>query len=370
MRRVGIAVVFLCLSAAGAFADQVTLRNGDRLTGTIVKTDDKAETLLIKTEFAGDVTVKWEAVTLLESVQPLHLTLKDGRTIVGTVTAADGTLDVTTKTEGEVKAPKESVAIIRSNAEQTAHDAEIYRREHPKFLDLWSGSLDTGLSLTSGNSSTLNYTLSAKTARVTAQNKISAYATAVYGKNNAVSPTETIAHEIRGGVRGEENLSERFFAFAFTDFGYNELQHLDLQNVVGAGGGYHAVKNARTTLDFSLGGSYNQEYFSAYTLTTPTPASFPSVTRKNGEIVAGEALSSKVASRTTVSESFSIFPDLTHTGDYRYAFASNISTKLKNWLGWQVTFNDNYISNPPTGLKGNDLLFSTGLRLTFGKGVF
>src|SRR5690348_8943596 len=106
MKRLGIAVVFLYLCAAGLWADQVTLKNGDRLTGTIVKTDDKAETLLIKTEFAGDVTVKWEAVTSLETTQPLHLTLKDGRTIVGTVTTTEGALDVTTKTEGEVKAPK------------------------------------------------------------------------------------------------------------------------------------------------------------------------------------------------------------------------------------------------------------------------
>jgi small nuclear ribonucleoprotein (snRNP)-like protein len=370
MRHMGIAVVLLCLCATGVSADEVTLKNGDRLTGTIVKADDKAETILIKTEFVGDVTVKWDAVTSLEATQPLHLTLKDGRTVVGTVTTAEGALDVTTKAEGEVKVPKESVAIIRNDAEQTAHDAEVYRKEHPKFVDFWSGLLDTGLSLTSGNSSTINYTLTAKSARVTEKNRISMYATAVYGKNNAVSPTETIAHEIRGGVRGEANFSERFFTFGFTDFGYNELQHLDLQNVVGAGAGYHAIKNPRTTFDLSLGGSYNQEYFSSYMLAAPTPTSFPGITKKNAEIVIGEALNSKVTSRTTVSETFSIFPGLGGTDGYRYSFNSSASTKLKNWLGWQVTFNDNYISNPPTGLKGNDLLFSTGLRLTFGKGVF
>jgi hypothetical protein len=36
-------------------------------------------------------------------------------------------------------------------------------------------------------------------------------------------------------------------------------------------------------------------------------------------------------------------------------------------LSWQITFSDIYISNPLAGLKGNDLLLSTGLRLTFGK---
>jgi hypothetical protein len=42
----------LCLFAGSVVADQVTLKNGDRLTGTIVKSD--AKTLLIKTEFAGE----------------------------------------------------------------------------------------------------------------------------------------------------------------------------------------------------------------------------------------------------------------------------------------------------------------------------
>ncbi len=53
------------------FADQVVLKNGDRLTGTITKSDDK--TLLIKTEFAGDVTVQWPAVQEVSSTQPLHV---------------------------------------------------------------------------------------------------------------------------------------------------------------------------------------------------------------------------------------------------------------------------------------------------------
>ncbi len=371
MKKLGVAAVLLCLCAASAFADQVTLKNGDRLTGTIVKTDDKEETLLIKTDLAGDVSVKWEAITAIVSTQPLHLALKDGQTIVGTVATTDGTFDVTTKTTGEVKAAKENVTYVRNDAEQKAHDDEVYRLQHPKLTDFWSGLLDTGLSVTSGNSSTINYTLAAKAARVTTRDKISLYTTAVYGKNNAVDPAQTIAHEIRGGVRSVINVSEKFFVFGFTDFGYNALQHLDLQNVLGGGAGYHAIKSARTTFDIFGGGSFNQEYFGAYTLpTTPTPTSFAALTKKNGEIVLGESLDSKITSRTTVSESFSFYPDLSGMGQYRYSFNSNISTKLKTWLGWQVTFNDNYISNPPTGLKGNDLLFATGLRLTFGKGLF
>jgi len=88
MRRLGYTALLFYFFGTAAVADQVTLKNGDRLTGTIVKTDDKVETLLVKTEFAGDVTVKWDAITSIVSSQPLHLTLKDGQTFVGTVTMA------------------------------------------------------------------------------------------------------------------------------------------------------------------------------------------------------------------------------------------------------------------------------------------
>jgi hypothetical protein len=43
-----------------AYADQVSLKNGDRLTGTIIKSD--AKTLVVKTEAAGDVTFQWSAI--------------------------------------------------------------------------------------------------------------------------------------------------------------------------------------------------------------------------------------------------------------------------------------------------------------------
>src|SRR3984957_5685583 len=101
----------LCLLGVSARADQVTLKNGDRITGTIVKVDVKADDktkteLLIKTEFAGDVKGQWEAVTAIVAREALHLTLKDGQTVVGAVTTADGKFEVTTATTGEVAAPK------------------------------------------------------------------------------------------------------------------------------------------------------------------------------------------------------------------------------------------------------------------------
>ena len=76
----------------GAAGDQITLKNGDRYSGTIVKSDDKQ--LVLKTEFAGTVTIQWDAVTAVNAAQPLTVVLKDGQNLVGPVTTAGEELSV------------------------------------------------------------------------------------------------------------------------------------------------------------------------------------------------------------------------------------------------------------------------------------
>jgi sRNA-binding regulator protein Hfq len=81
-------LALLCISAPAARADQVTLKNGDRLTGTIVRSDGKS--LLLKTDAAGDLTLKWDAVSAIVSSQPLNVQLNNGQTLSGNVTTDAG----------------------------------------------------------------------------------------------------------------------------------------------------------------------------------------------------------------------------------------------------------------------------------------
>src|SRR5277367_639542 len=88
------------------FADQVVLSNGDRLTGTITKSDGK--TLVIKTDLAGEVTVQWTAVQSLTSAAPLHVTTA-AKTVVGPVTTTNTNLAVSTTPGGPVEVPRAEV---------------------------------------------------------------------------------------------------------------------------------------------------------------------------------------------------------------------------------------------------------------------
>ena len=346
------AVLVLCPSL---FADQVTLKNGDRLTGTIEKSD--AKTLVIKTQYEGEVTVEWPAVATIDSSEPLHVGLADGQMLVGPVSTSDGEVSVATKDAGTVATKLDSIRLIRSRAEQAAYESQLARLQHPRLTDLWGGFLDTGISVTSGNSQTLNFVLSAKAVRKSPRDTITVYANSVYANNGTSGPTLTTANAINGGVRFDMDINARMFLFGFTDFTYDQFQQLDLRNVLGGGLGYHVIKTDATTFDVYGGGGFDQSYYS-------TP-----LTIRSGVLNVGESFSHSVSKRTSFSERFDFYPNLSETGEYRFLFNTTATTALNSWLGWQVTFNDGYVSNPPPLIKKNDLLFSTGLRLTFGKGA-
>lgn len=359
VHRSAILLVWLCVLSLAAQADQVTLKNGDRLTGTIEKSDGK--TLLLKTDFAGEVTLQWDAVSGIVSAEPLAVQLSSGETVVGKVTTTDGKFAVATADKGEVTANRDAVTAVRGGDAQK----EWERLQHPRLRDFWSALLDTGLSETRGNSALLAFSLAGKAARVAPRDKLSLYATAVYATDNTTPPGRTTANAIQGGARFDYNLRPRLFVFALADFASDQFQHLDLRTVLGGGVGLHVIKTTNTTFDVFGGGNYDKENFSANPPLVPT-----SITRNTAEVMAGEELDWKLNNRVAVTERFTLFPNLSETGEYRFQFDATAATKLKNWLSWQVTVADRYISNPLPGLKTNDELLSTGLRLTFGKGSF
>src|SRR5262245_65002464 len=82
------------LSAAAAVlcADQVVLKNGDIITGSIVKKDGGKLTL--RSEFLGEISMPWTAVKSVKSDETLTVHLTGGDIVAGKVTTIDGRLVV------------------------------------------------------------------------------------------------------------------------------------------------------------------------------------------------------------------------------------------------------------------------------------
>src|SRR5258708_2637746 len=107
-------LLFLSL-ACFADADQVVLKNGDTITGSIVKKDGVKLTL--KSEFLGEVTMPWTAVQTIRSDEPLTVVLPGGETVAGKVSTSGDALTVAAPA-GPKSAPLASVESMRNPAEQ------------------------------------------------------------------------------------------------------------------------------------------------------------------------------------------------------------------------------------------------------------
>jgi len=328
------------------FADQVVLSNGDRLTGTITKSDGK--TLVIKTDLAGEVTVDWTAVQSLTSAAPLHVATAS-KTVVGAVTTSDGSLAVSTSQSGTVDVPRAEVTALRNDSEQAAYEKSL----HPTLMQGWAGGVNLGFALTGGNSETKNLAIAFTADRKTSHDEIALYLNSIYATNDAAGAVPNVtANAIQGGARYDRNLTKRLFAFGNADFQTDQLQDLNLRSVFGGGLGFHAITSDRTTLDFLGGVNYTRE-------------SYVGFDRNFAAMTLGEELMHKLGASTVLTQKLYFFPNLNDTGEYRGTFNIGTVTKISKWLGWQNAFGDIYVTNPPAGKKQNDVQLTTGINVSF-----
>lgn len=347
MRSLLVLAVLTTLICLPLWGDQVVLKNGDRLTGTVTKSDGK--TLVLKTEYMGDVTIQWPAIDMVSSDQPLHIDTQGGKTLVGKINTSDGNLSVMTGS-GEVQTvPRTEVTALRNDQEQAAYEKSL----HPTIGQDWTIGTSVGFALTRGNSETENLSIGFTGDRKTNHDEITMYANSVYATNDAPGAVPGVtANVAQGGARYSHDLTNRLFAFASADFQSDALQALNLRSILGGGLGVHAIKTSQTTLDVLFGANYTRE-------------SFVGLDMNFAALTLGEELTRKLGASTVLTEKGYFYPDLNQTSQYLGTFSLGTVTKLSKWLGWQNAFGDIYVTNPPPGKKTNDLLLTTGLNIAF-----
>lgn len=337
-----------CLSLSTTWADQVVLKNGDRVTGSIIKKDGK--NLTIKTDQFGIVTTSWDEVVSVQADKPVNVVLPDGRTVQGTIATTNGKVEVTTK-DAKLSLEPAEVATIRNDDEQKAYE----RLQKPGWGDLWTGSGSVGFAGTAGNARTLTFTTAVNAARITNTDKLSVYFNTIKASAFVNGVNADTAQAVRGGLGYDHNLTSRMFLNVFNDYEYDKFQNLDLRFVVGAGLGYHAIKTDRSQLDLLGGVDFNHSSFS-------TP-----LIRDSAEVYFGDDYNYKLSAATSFYQAFRMFSDVSNTGTYRMNFDIGASTKISKWLTWNLALSDRYLNHPAPGRKTNDFLYTTGLGITFAK---
>jgi len=344
-----ILVGALAMSSA-APADTVVLKNGDHLTGIVEVSDGKDVTL--KTDFAGEIKIQWSAVQELKTEKPLYVVTPDKKTVSGAVTTDGTNLAVHTANAGTVQIAMAQVTVVRSSDVEAAYEKSL----HPSLIEAWKGGVNLGFAIARGNSETTNLTTGFTADRKTSNDEITLYEASLYTSNDQPGGS-VIANSILGGAKYDHNITKHLFVFVSADYTHDALQDLNLRQIYSGGLGVHVISTPNTTLDVLAGANYTRETYGG-------GATY--VDRNLAGITIGENFMHKFGKSTTVTEVFYFYPDLSDTGQYRFALDAGSVTKINKWLGWQTALTDRYVTNPPiAGTKSNDFIFSTGINVSF-----
>ncbi|MDY6974369.1 MAG: DUF481 domain-containing protein, partial [Thermodesulfobacteriota bacterium] len=230
-------VLFTVWTCRVSLADELQMKNGDRLTGAIVKMEDNI--LLFNTSYAGDIQIKWEDVEALKTDSPVQVVLEGEISARGILqTAETGKLQLTTD---QLAAPllftPGQVGGINPPAEPPV-----------KF----TGRVNAGLDIKKGNTESDAYTLDGKLEARTEKNRYTVGAEA----NREEESDEKTADNWLLYMSYDHFLTKKWFFYTSADFEEDEFKDLNLRSAVGAGLGYQFFESKQKNLALECGLSY------------------------------------------------------------------------------------------------------------------
>jgi putative salt-induced outer membrane protein YdiY len=235
-------IVFFMLNSAMVSADVIHLRNGDRISGKIIRMEDGK--LVVKTNYAGEITISWQQIESLSSDEKIKVVLGDGTALEGqTLTFEAGKMKL--KTEKLEKPSAFNLADVKTI--------------NPKVEPLVRITLgaNAGLSLERGNSDTDEFEFDL---RFQARTKKSRYT--LGGEfNKEKADGELTTKDWTAFANYNYFFTKKWFAYVRTKFEHDEFADLDLRSTLGAGIGCQVFESDALNLSFDAGPGYIDENF-------------------------------------------------------------------------------------------------------------
>lgn len=229
-----------CLAAGAVRADQVTLANGDRITGLIVKME--TEDLVMQTQNLGELKIKWAQVTRIATEAEHKIFLDDGTRLIGVLeTITDGTLVVRVKDE----IPGAPIELKRVVFIDPAPDIS---GEGAKYL----GRINFGFSSSTGNSEIETLYLDAE---IGARTRHDRYTLSGKARRSTDREVESESNWL-AGFKWDHFLTRKWYTYANTNFENDQFKDIRLRSTAGGGTGYQFYESDPLNLALEGGLTY------------------------------------------------------------------------------------------------------------------
>ncbi len=245
-RKLYLSLAALSIVSISVQADEVLLKNGDKITGTIIH--KSGSTLEMKTPYADKVVIKWAAVDTLSSDKPINVTLKDKQELTG-------------------------LAGISENNALTVKSGGVYDTQPIPLTEVseinkkyFSGSANFGGGLSGGNTERQNYHADANVLVRGKDDKVTLGGQYNYG-DNTNNPNTPLAQNVLNARNWQlygtyaHYFTPKWYGYANGLFTNDRLQDIRLRSAFGVGAGYQFFESEDLNLSLEAGPAYQNVDF-------------------------------------------------------------------------------------------------------------
>lgn len=327
--------------------DLILLKDGSIVYGEIVEMTD--EKLKVKTRFGADefVMIKWSDVTNLATSRSLPIKLKDGTTIIGTVTEGrDGTI--------KLKAAPVAESLTIALGDVKAINPPV------KPPVAFEGNFTLGMSGANGNANFANASGLGELVGRSEALRLTLIGRYIYGE----ADNKVITRNSRGTVKLDFFLNKRLYLFTSAYFEQDTFQDLKLRTALAAGPGYQFLEKG------DLAGPYLKDmqfyaeaglaYFNEDFKLKPDQTS----TRLR--------LSAKwdwgiVPDKILLYHFNEFFPSISDTSDFYVTTDQGLVLNIIDNFVAKIQYTYRYNNRPPAGVKPADSIYLITFGYSLGK---
>ena len=236
-------MVYMCLFCGSlAWAGEVILVNGDRLSGTVDAI--VGGTLQLRSPLLGQVEIDMIHVDSISSDEIVTVVLSDGRTVARRLRGIESRRVQLQDDQGRIEQAVELDQIEAVNPP-------------PKEEPQWTGSITGGLTSIHGNTQSQSVQ-----AGVSLSKRDKAARTSLGGDYGRAERDDEVTEDwwrLRG--KYDRFLSEKFYVYGEGRYAVDKVADLDRRIIGGAGGGYQWIESERMNFSTEAGAAHVTEKY-------------------------------------------------------------------------------------------------------------
>jgi putative salt-induced outer membrane protein YdiY len=337
-----------------AKADVVVFKNGDKLTGKVVKWGGGK--LTFKADLAGEITLDSANITTFSTDQPVQFHLQDGTVLKSKVLPGDAGKVALEKTE-----------LIQA---QTIPLAAIKAINPPPPVT-WSGSVTMGLTSTHGNTFQESANVSGNVTRRTEKDRFRAFSTYLASRTRDDDTGEKVTTEesFTLGSKYDYFISKKWYTFLNADYKKDHISDLDYRVIAGGGMGYQWIEEDNLKFSTDAGVS---ELCEKYTKRRAVPLAMRPP-RWEEEITKSDEFSLQLgyALEWIINEKFSFYhnmryyPSFGSLSDYFLTTDAELRAEITKSMFGSLKAILDYDSTPGEGVGTTDTKYILGVGWKF-----